>query len=114
MSVTTPICMSGAWATDAAGDSDAAADASADADAAADAGADASTDGAAADGVGLAPLEHAESRMAALPNSVRPRERVRMCPPRYRAPIGRSTRVASEPQPLRPRSHDPDRSRRNV
>ena len=82
MSVTTPIFRFGACATDGA------------ADAGADASAEAAVDGAAtdgagacdADGEGVAPLVHAESRMAALPNSVRPRERVRMCPPRSSSP----------------------------
>src|SRR4029078_7194703 len=86
MSVTTPIFRSGAWATDGA------------TDAGADASVEASTDGAAtdgagacdADGVGGAPRGPAESRMATPVNSVRPRERVRMCPPRHRAPTGRS------------------------
>src|SRR6476469_4798261 len=78
MSVTTPIFRFGACATDGA------------TEAGAEASADASVDGAAtdgagacdADGEGVAPLVHAESRMAALPNSVRPMVRVRMCTPR--------------------------------
>src|SRR6478609_1322444 len=101
MSVTTPIFRFGACATDGA------------TDAGAEASADASVDGAAtdgagacdADGEGVAPLVHAESRMAALPNSVRPRERVRMCPPR-----SSSARLAASHRTLL----GPGRSRRSV
>src|SRR5690348_15957634 len=83
MSVTTPIlsCACGAGADgDAAADADAVA-ADADADAAASDG-DAACDAGAVDGLALAPDVHAVARMARTPSSVRPDERVRMCPPR--------------------------------
>src|SRR6478735_1146180 len=94
MSVTTPIFRFGACATDGATDAGAEADASVDGAGACD-----------ADGEGVAPLVHAESRMAALPNSVRPRERVRMCPPR-----SSSARLAASHGTLL----GPGRSRRSV
>jgi hypothetical protein len=78
MSVTTPIFMSGAWATDGAADADAAADSDA---AGCDAAGGSEADGADADGLGVAPPPHAATRMARPANTVRPRERCRMCPP---------------------------------
>src|SRR4051812_22282116 len=83
MSVTTPIFRF-AWA---AADADADAEAASDGDAAAD-GDVAGADGAAADGLGLAPPPHAATMMARPPNSDRPSERLCMCPP----PASRSAR----------------------
>src|SRR3954452_19436859 len=97
MSVTTPIFRL-AWVTEAAADGDAAADGEAppaDADAAAvDADADAGCEAVAVDALGLLPDVHAVAKMARTPSSVRPDERVRICPPRSSSAVRPGQRVA--------------------
>ena len=77
MSVTTPILRS-EWAPEAAADGSV--------EAALAAGADAGGAAEAADGLVPPPVLQAATRMASPLNSVRPMERLRMCPPQDREP----------------------------